>query len=466
MPDGQQYDYRTDPEFLKANPQDQAAYLKQVDPDFAKATPRDQAAYLMHIRGQDQPTDFEREHPPVPGYYGFTPSNLYQQTKQGLKGMVTGAYQFGKDALLPAGKTEGQKLNWLANKYIFDPAYRENAIAAQYGAAGKPLQSIGHSIAAALPLVGPWAAGLGEQAGQGDVGGALAQGTAQAATAEAIKPVARGIARVAEPLIGKSSDYIGAKLRTEKGSLTPGTRSLAQAGGAALGHMTGIPGGELMGFVLGRNVADALIPKRPIAPDPLQGRPTPFEGMTSSATPLGSAKLPIAGTAAPAPNVIFVPRFRRALAPSGGEAMENVARPAGSLILTPGEAASEAQLARIAKVRASERGMQFAAGMVPREGRSVPRLPTRIPSEEFSGVRERVALPAPETPLGRSVSPKLGIRSQARADLLQKSRAQGVPEWMAQEASLDMERLRKLSREGTPEEQAYANRILRDLEKK
>jgi hypothetical protein len=155
---------------------------------------------------------------------------------------------------------------------------------------------------------------------------------------------------------------------------------------------------------------------------------------------------------------------RPSLFEAGGT--ESVARPAGSLILTPSEAASEAQLARIAKVRASERGMQFAAGMVPREGRSVPRLPTRIPSEEFSGVRERVALPAPETPLGRSVSPKLGIRSQARADLLQKSRAQGVPEWMAQEASLDMERLRKLSREGTPEEQAYANRILRDLEKK
>ena len=58
MPDGQQYDYRTDPEFLKANPQDQAAYLKQVDPDFAKAAPHDQAAYIMHIRGQDQPTQF------------------------------------------------------------------------------------------------------------------------------------------------------------------------------------------------------------------------------------------------------------------------------------------------------------------------------------------------------------------------------------------------------------------------
>jgi hypothetical protein len=54
------YDYRTDPEFIKAPAPQQKAYLMKVDPDFAKAAPSDQAKYLSHIKGLDQPTRFEQ----------------------------------------------------------------------------------------------------------------------------------------------------------------------------------------------------------------------------------------------------------------------------------------------------------------------------------------------------------------------------------------------------------------------
>lgn len=44
-------DPTTDPDFMKAAPHEQMAYLNHSDPDFAKASPQDQMGYLMHIRG-------------------------------------------------------------------------------------------------------------------------------------------------------------------------------------------------------------------------------------------------------------------------------------------------------------------------------------------------------------------------------------------------------------------------------
>lgn len=62
MPPGtDQYDYRTDPEFVKASSIDQKAYLMKADPDFASAHPDEQAAYLTHIKGLNNPTQFEKD---------------------------------------------------------------------------------------------------------------------------------------------------------------------------------------------------------------------------------------------------------------------------------------------------------------------------------------------------------------------------------------------------------------------
>lgn len=45
------YDYKNDPAFLKASPDDQRSYLTTIDPNFAKAARPDQDAYLSHISG-------------------------------------------------------------------------------------------------------------------------------------------------------------------------------------------------------------------------------------------------------------------------------------------------------------------------------------------------------------------------------------------------------------------------------
>lgn len=64
------------------------------------------------------------------------------------------------------------------------------------------------------------------------------------------------------------------------------------------------------------------------------------------------------------------------------QGFETAAKPAGRLVLTPQEATAEDRLSAIAKTRAKQRGMQFAGGMVPREGRKVPWRPTVLPPDE------------------------------------------------------------------------------------
>jgi hypothetical protein len=117
----------------------------------------------------------------IPANYGFTPINMLGQAGEGLFELGKGVYGMGKDILFPEGNTEGERLRFLGNKYIVDPAKAENRKAQN---AASPWESVGHSVAAAIPVVGPWAASLGEQAGTGDIGGALAKGGTQTLAAE------------------------------------------------------------------------------------------------------------------------------------------------------------------------------------------------------------------------------------------------------------------------------------------
>ena len=59
MSDDQQYDYTTDPQFLKAPATDQHDYLMSVDKDYAKASTADQQEYLQSISGNRRDTTKE-----------------------------------------------------------------------------------------------------------------------------------------------------------------------------------------------------------------------------------------------------------------------------------------------------------------------------------------------------------------------------------------------------------------------
>lgn len=122
----------------------------------------------------------------------------------------------------------------------------------------------------------------------------------------------------------------------------------------------------------------------PVSPEPLSPNYTATNGVrdTPFTLPSPSASAVSATTSTPV-------QYAGAGSVTSGETAINgsVARPAGSLIKTPEELRSFDQMMSIAKRNASERGMQFAGGMVPAEGRKVPYTPTATTYDPFSSSR-------------------------------------------------------------------------------
>lgn len=91
----------------------------------------------------------------------------------------------------------------------------------------------------------------------------------------------------------------------------------------------------------------------------------------------------------------FAPTSPAASAPLGAIPSEegvpgSLPKPSGRLVVLPQEAQALDQLQKIAKTRASQHGMQYAAGMRPAGGGRVPVSPTGINTTEFPGPRPRL----------------------------------------------------------------------------
>ena len=264
--------------------------------------------------GQSSTTtaDNEVERKAPPANYGFTPSNAWKN----LKEVGSGAVEMGKDILFPQGNTEGQRLKYLGNKYIFDPADRETAQVHLRPILGgrmvipADLPSLGHAAAAALPLVGPFAASLGEQAGTGDVGGALTKGAATYLGGKALEKVGDVTTTTATKAIPKVGEIGGRVVGGENpvtmtrnaigdvihdpttGEMKPIATKLAKVGGGAVGGWIGYgthlpemgPLGAYGGATIGPAAAEWAFPEssaranaRSAPPEELKGNPTPFE---------------------------------------------------------------------------------------------------------------------------------------------------------------------------------------------
>ena len=167
---------------------------EEIEASYGKdVTPQLREALKNHVAPMLKPTSFEAARPQLPENLGFTPGNVLKNAYEGAKGLAGSTYDIGKDVLFSEGKdkegneahglgglvglnAEGHfdplnRVNTLTQKYITDPAVAEwNKGTEEGGAAG-----VGHKVASMVPLVGPWAAGLGEQAGTGDIGGAAGQ---------------------------------------------------------------------------------------------------------------------------------------------------------------------------------------------------------------------------------------------------------------------------------------------------
>lgn len=197
----------------------------------------------------------------TPENYGFTAGHMAKQGWEGLKQLGSSLDEMAKDLVFPKGATEGDKLKYLANKYILDPADREEVLAKN---APDALTSIGHSIAQSIPLVGPWAASLGEQAGTGDVGGAAARGATQVAAIKAAPAILKGTKVAA----GMAQDAIGESIHTPEGELTPGAKMAGKVGGGAAGAAAGsLVGHEYLGAAAGYKLGPSLLDRMFPEPD-------------------------------------------------------------------------------------------------------------------------------------------------------------------------------------------------------
>jgi hypothetical protein len=250
----------------------------------------------------------------IPDYYGFGLGNIGHNVKEGAKGLVSGAYEMGKDVLFPQGKTEGERLGYLKKKYITDPSEAETVKAGESlngdsGWKGKAA-AVGHSIASAVPVIGPWAAGVGEQAGTGDVGGAAAKGATEyfgakyapkllpkvnpfevgrtvgsLGKAEGLHPIeapaAVGDIQNARTNLAKKVwqpptpatqvEGIDVPAKPAPGQMRPGAKLAAHGlgviGGGVAGHALGLPGvGELGGAYFGSSLGPGLMES--IFPEP------------------------------------------------------------------------------------------------------------------------------------------------------------------------------------------------------
>lgn len=201
-----------------ADPQDQqqqkpptaqtVQYKEQIPEGWEASTPEPTAKPAHPVPSSDWQPHTEQTHMPantgdtIPKNYGFTFGNMYSNGIRAVGELGTGLWNTGKEILNTPLSPEQQKQGevgkevsrWknMGNDMVVKPAQEEERKAAaalndpdpNRSWLSKQTESFGHGLAAAIPVVGPWAANIGEQAGTGDVGGALTRGAVQYGAAE------------------------------------------------------------------------------------------------------------------------------------------------------------------------------------------------------------------------------------------------------------------------------------------
>jgi hypothetical protein len=224
-----------DKDFLELQPHEQKSYLSSVDPDFKALSPAEQDAYhtsvvlpavRQHSNTLNQPggkyDKIQQAMPTTPDSYGFTAGNIAKNAWQGVKDVGGFAKDLATDISNPKkplffGGAESGPEESTFHKYLIAPSERESE-KAQQGGQGV-IGSVGHSVAAAIPGVGPWVAGLAEQAGTGDVGGAAGKAAGQIVAGKLGEHVGGGAAGAVADAIPKVAKVAGEVAGSR--SLTP-----------------------------------------------------------------------------------------------------------------------------------------------------------------------------------------------------------------------------------------------------
>lgn len=241
MPPQTQYDYTKDPDFLKASPKDQDAYLQENDKSYSSATPQQRQQFLMSL----QPTSsVESNAPPALDTSGSLASRTFKGIGRGLANDAAGIYEGVRH---PWTTLSGVAEN---TKRHFDQAEQEPSTIGKVAEFG-----------ASLPILGPIGQTIGERAAQGDVAGAVSEGATEAA------PVAIG---------------------TVLGERAGGPVGRLWDARAAIGR-------QLVGRTIGSEAAKALFPNTPeerISPVPMPPTPKPMTWMDTPERPNVAAPTP------------------------------------------------------------------------------------------------------------------------------------------------------------------------------
>lgn len=122
------------------------------------------------------------------------------------------------------------------NRMIAQPSAAEQAKVTQSFEKNSPFEAVGHQVAAAVPLIGPWAANVGERIGSGDVSGGLTEAGTVFAGPELAKKgielskstVAPVLSRVAQSAPVKAVTEIPKRAVEPLGVGVPGERMVKQ----------------------------------------------------------------------------------------------------------------------------------------------------------------------------------------------------------------------------------------------
>lgn len=377
---------------------------------------------------------------------------------------------------------------------------RQNALSAGGGAIGG---EIGAGLGRGLPwltraLAGASGSALGSGAGTLAAGGspkaALATGAGYAATSAPLEMAATGL-KAAQPVLQQiARDPITGKIRTpwelavdkllpdpyapqtipakpiprgtnygqflenqkvaakqaaatakQQAKLLPWETPVEKNPGAPLpaaGEFYENKGTELLNRQKAQDLMDREAARTAKANAPAPQKPDPFYGMTSSDKPIGNAKVPQPGTY-PLPQIAPPPPEPAGVASAEGVS-GSLPKPSGRLVVLPEEARSLDQMQKIAKTRASEHGMLYAAGMRPAGGGRVPRSPTATNTTEFSGIRPEVPQGNP-TPFSSPTQFKGGINQKG----VEASNVQMSPEDTMTGLSTEIGRMKTALRNST-----------------
>jgi hypothetical protein len=313
------------------------------------------------------------------------------------------------------------------------------------------------NVLAGKPLTG-MESGLSSPAQTPENAEAMATGAAIGAPIEGLAVGgARAIPAIARSLVGATAgSAIGGYGGKEVGGLVGHPEAGAKVGaaiGGLAGGYTGARGGAVptknafLNKIMGLEEAAPEYVLASKSPGPYRGpksvpKPvTPQPELGSPENPAYSSKLPTGRNSMPKPEKPV--RQPIAEVQSAEGVPGSLPKPSGRLVLLPEEASATEQLNTIAKKRASEHGMQYAAGMRPAGGGRVPLTPTKTFTPEAPVPKGNVT-PFPTAPGVKLQTDGLGLKWAIADDGVRVTIPRGIPDSQALEyAGPELEKQRQ-----------------------